>query len=219
MNPILAASQVLVILILLAIGGCSPPPPSSAPQDERLSELARHSMDQQARQNEALARQSEAVLGETQRLTEAAQTLVEQDAQARREMAAAQRDLQQEVLRQQATVDSQRDRLEAERQQLAQQRGRDPIIAAAIQGFAGLLACLLPLLLCGYLLYRMTGPHDEEEALGELLVQELTSPRPLVLSGPMMEGPPGLEDRRCTADTPDASFNEAREADEDSPPF
>ena len=197
--------HLLAVWLILLVAGCGPPPDQ---RDVRLAEFARESVDQQARQNEALARQSEAVISESREVTVAARELVEKDAEARREMVAAQRELQQEVLRQQAKVDSQRDQLEAERRQLAQQRGRDPIIAAAIQSFAGLLACLLPLLLCAVLLYRMSGSDDEREALGELLVHELTSQRPLGLSGPETDRPLGLGVHKSTV-----------EADEGFTPF
>jgi hypothetical protein len=208
MNQILVASQVIAVTVLLATDSCSSSRRPAAP-DERLADFARHSMEQQTRQNEAISRQSEAVVQESRRLAETAQTLVEKDAEARRELVSAQRELQKELVQQQATVSAERDRLEEERRQLAQQRGRDPIVAAAIQYSAGLLACLLPLLICGYLLYRMTRDNDDQTALGELLVLELTSERPLVLPAPLLDRPLALEDQRLPEpDTPSPTDTE-----------
>jgi hypothetical protein len=158
--------------------------------------MAQHSVEQQARQNETIARQSQAVVEESRRLAETAKTLVEKDAEARRELVSAQRELQKELAQQQASVNAERDRLEEERRQLAQQRGRDPILAAAIQYGIGLLACLLPLLVCVFVLYRMTADNTDQMAMGELLVTELTADRPLVLPGPLLEQPLALEDHR-----------------------
>ena len=158
MNQILVASQMIAMTVLLATNSCSSSRRPVTP-DQRLTEMAQNSLEQQARQNETIARQSESVVQESRRLAETAKTLVEQDAEARREMISAQRELQNELVQQQATVNTQRDRLEEERRHLAQQRGRDPIVAAAIQYGAGLLACLLPLLVCVFVLYRMTADN------------------------------------------------------------
>ena len=195
MNQILVASQVIAMTVLLAADSCSSSRRPAAP-DQRLTDLAQHSVEQQARQNETIARQSQAVVEESRRLAETAKTLVEKDAEARRELVSAQRELQKELVQQQATVNAERDRLEEERRQLAQQRARDPVVAASIQTFGGLLACLLPLLICGYLLYRMTHNNDDQTALGELLVLELTAEHPLVLPAPLLARPLALEDRR-----------------------
>ncbi len=194
MNQILVASQIIAMTILLATDGCSSSRRPVAP-DQRLTDMAKNSLEQQARQNETIARQSESVVQESRRLAETAKTLVEQDAEARREMISAQRELQKELVAQQATVNAQRDQLEEERRQLSQQRGRDPIVAAAIQYGAGLLACLLPLLVCVFLLYRMTQDNSDQMAMGELLVTELTAERPLVLPTPLLEAPLALEDQ------------------------
>jgi hypothetical protein len=43
------------------------------------------------------------------------------------------------------------------------------------------LACSLPLLLCGWLLHATRDKHGTDEALAELLVEELTTDRPFLL--------------------------------------
>ena len=204
MNQTLIASHLIAVTVLLGTNNCSSSRRPVTP-DQRLTDVTKQSLEQQARQNETIARQSESVVQESRRLAETAKTLVEKDAEARREMVSAQRELQKDLLQQQTVVNAERDRLEQDRRQLAQQRGRDPIIASAIQYIGGLLACLLPLVVCVYLLYRTTQDNADQMALGEMLVQELSSEHPLVLSGPLLPRPLALEDRRPLGSPGDAS--------------
>ena len=86
----------------------------------------------------------------------------------------------------QATVGEQRDRLEGERREIAQQRVRDPIVAASIMQVGLVVACLLPLMLAGYLVYAMKNTTSQDDAaVTEFLVTELAAEQPLLL------GPPG----------------------------
>jgi hypothetical protein len=177
----------MLVALTLAVIGCS-----SAP-DDRLADLARRAAEQQARQNERIAQQTQAVVQQSQRLTEAAQELVERDAEARRELVQAQHQLQSGVAAERSSVDRQREVMETERRELATQRNRDPIIAAAVQGLGLMLACLLPLVICLYVLRHLGGEPAGDEALGELLIEELTSDRPLLL--PPRQPVPLLEDK------------------------
>jgi hypothetical protein len=156
----------------------------SSGQDERLADFARQAAQSQAQQNERMAEQSQAVVQQSQRLTEAAQQLVEHDAEARRELVQAQHQLQSGVASERASVDRQRESLETERRELAAQRNRDPTIAAALQGLGVLLACLLPLVICLYVLRHLGGEPAGDQALTGLLVEELTADRPLLLPPP-----------------------------------
>lgn len=188
MRIVRTTRRLLLITLSLAQIGCD-----SAP-DQRLVDLARQNAEVQARQNEHLAQQSQAVVQQSQRLAEATQKLVEQDAETRRELVQAQQQLHTGVAAERANVDRQRETLESERRELATQRGRDPIIAATVQGVGVLLACLLPLLVCLYVLRHLGCETPDQDALGELLVSELTSARPLFLptcaaSVPRLEGP------------------------------
>jgi hypothetical protein len=150
-----------------------------------------------------MAQQSQAVVQQSQRLTEAAQALVEKDAVARRELIQAQHQFHSGVATERASVDRQREAMETERRELATQRQRDPIIAEAVQGLGIPLACLMPLVICLYVLRHLGTDSNDHEALSELLVCELTSERPLFLpppSGiaPRLQGPviddPAAED-------------------------
>jgi hypothetical protein len=76
--------------------------------------------------------------------------------------------------------------LEQERRQLAAQRGRDPIIAQAIGAIGVTVACLLPLLLAGYVLYTVNraSPEDDSQAVSDVLIGEMVSSAPELLPAP-----------------------------------
>jgi len=170
--------------------GCSPTPDL---RDQRLADFARQSTEQQARQNEALARQSQSVVEESAKLAQAAQQLVESDAKSRAELIAAQERLTGQLDQQRAAVDTGRDQLEAERKQLAAQRHRDPLIAASIQTVGLILAALLPLIICVYVIRMMSRTEPDDAAVASLLVTELTADRPMLLPGPVLRPAPALE--------------------------
>ncbi len=99
----------------------------------------------------------------------------EADAKSRTENLALHRQIEVE----RADVNQQRDALEQERRQIAAERNRDPIIAESIQLAAGLIAAVLPLLVCLYLLRGLFDKPDQD-ALAELLVEDLVSRQPLL---------------------------------------
>ncbi len=170
-----------VLLILLATDGCSPAPDM---RDQRLAEFARQSMEEQAKQNQYIAEQSQAVVQETQELVEASKELVASDAQARQDLIGAQERLTAQLHEQRGTIDAGRDQLEEERQQIAEQRHRDPLVAAAIQNAGLMIACLLPLIVCIFVIRQLSKPEPDDGAVAELLVSELTSDQPRLLPGP-----------------------------------
>jgi hypothetical protein len=130
-------------------------------EDKRLVEFAKEADQRQAEQNHEIAQQNHEIAAATKHLVEA-------DAKARQELVAMERGLQAE----RATVGQQRDQLEVERRQLASARQRESLLGEALAGGATLLACLLPLVLCWYLLHGLRS-QNQDEALGELLVMEL----------------------------------------------
>ena len=78
-------------------------------------------------------------------------------------------------------------------------------MAAAVQNVGLLLACLLPLLVCVFIIRQMTRNEPDDAAVAELLVCELTSDQPRLLPGPPLR--PGLEGHAAqdqTADSPPA---------------
>lgn len=180
---------ILALLTLLALIGCSDAPPDM--RDQRLADFAQQSVREQAKQNEHMARQSEAVVQESQKLAEVSKELVAKNAEARREMVTAQRELNSQLNEQRASIDTGRDELEQERKQIAEQRHRDPIIATSIQTIGLILACLLPLLVCVYVLRQMNRSEPDDAAVAELLTSELVSDQPRLLPGPVLR--PAIE--------------------------
>lgn len=172
------------MLILTAIG-------CDDDENSRLAEMAERHLQRQAEQNRQMNELHREVAEGTRRLVEA-------DAQTREEMAALAREVQAE----RAEVGQQRDLLESERRDLAAERRLAPIIAAAITNIGLLLACLLPLVLCWYLLQRRVEPADDQ-VVAEVLLNDLVTDRPLLL--PRMDSTRaiGLRDNGDAARSPD----------------
>ena len=152
-------------------------------ESDRVAEVAREAAQRQAEQSKQMVQLQNQV-------AEGSRQLVEAQAKAMAETQAMQRDLQES----QAEVGRQRDQLEAERRQIAAERYWDAILGNAVTAAAGLLACLLPLLLCWAALRRPTQDHETDVALAEFLVQELASEHPTLLAGnpsrPLLEQMP-----------------------------
>ncbi len=113
-------------------------------------------------------------------VAEGSKKLVEADAKAREELTSMQHELRGD----QADIGHQRDQLESERREIATQRQRDRIVAAAITNVGVVVACLLPLLVCVYVLWSAGRKDDSDSVVTEMLVQELVSERPMLLPSP-----------------------------------
>jgi hypothetical protein len=111
-------------------------------------------------------------------VAEASRQLVQADAKARGEIVGLQRDLQQG----QDDVGRQRDQLENDRRQVADQRNRDPILANAILDVGMILACLLPLILCIVVVHALRDRTQTDATLTEILIEEIASDKPVLLS-------------------------------------
>jgi len=160
--------QIPYMLILLAlvagIVGCE--------EDERVVRMAQEHARQQAAQSQQMAQLQ-------QEVAQGARELVEANGRAQEEVVALQRDVQTE----RTEIGHQRDRLEEERKQLAEQRHRDPIIAAVIMQAGMIIACVVPLVLCWYLLHREPAQADDA-VVAEVLIEDLTAETPLLLPSP-----------------------------------
>ena len=165
-TPFLRLKALMITLLLMA--GCSDS------TDQRYADLAEQALSNQAAQNQRLAEQSEQIV-------EASRNLVEHDAAARGQLVDAHAQLQQQIEDQRIGIDQQRVSLHQERRELAAQRGRDPIIAQAIHVTGLTLACLLPLLLAGYVLYSVNRSEASVDGLNELLISEIASDEPRLL--------------------------------------
>ena len=168
----------LALLMLGVVGGCGSSP------DERLADFAEQTMTEQIKQNDRMADQSQAVVEESHQLAKAAKALVEHDAEARRELIAAQQELTSQLNGQQSAIHTGHQQLEQDRREIAEQRHRDPIIAAVIQNFGLVIACLLPLLVSVFVIRQMQSQEPDHAAVAELLTLELTSEEPLLLPAP-----------------------------------
>ena len=224
-RTILQRPSTWMILLLILVTGCSSPP------DDRLAKLSQQSCDRQARQNQTIAEQSRQI-GETtgelleaegkarqelidlqrelakgdgqarQELIQVQQDLVQRDTQCRQELSTLQRETQSAIQTERQSIDRQHENLEIERRQIAGERQRAPVIAAAIMQLGLILACLAPLALCVYLLWSLRSTAEQDEAVTEFLVEELTSERPkLLLPGPPQAEQPALPNPAGPADT------------------
>ena len=169
------------VLLLATIGGCGRSP------DERLADFAQQTMTEQIKQNDRMADQSQAVVEESHQLAETAKQLVEHDAEARRELIAAQQELTSQLNGQQSAIYTGHEQLEQDRREIAEQRHRDPIIAAVIQDFSLFIACLLPLVVAVFVIRQMQSQEPDHAAVAELLVLELTADEPRLLPGLMSQ--------------------------------
>lgn len=167
--------ELMMMAALLLTAGCG-----GDSGDERLVIMAQQNIAEQVRQNERMAAQSI-------QIAEASKRLVEADSQARQEMLQAQAGLQEEIQLARNNVDRQRDLLESERREIADHRYRDPIVAESIGAVGLTIACLLPLILAGYIVRCMRRNMDSDEALSELLVMELAGEQPGVLTSSLSQ--------------------------------
>jgi hypothetical protein len=165
-------SKVLLIAILLiSIAGCDE-------DDKQVAQVAQESLQRQAEQNQEMAKLNREVATGTRRLVEA-------DSKARQELIVAQKELAQ----QQADLARQHDKLEGERRDLAALRYRESLLAPVISGLGLLLLCALPLVLAWYLLQGWRQETATETAIGNLLLEELVSERPLLLPQAILPAP------------------------------
>jgi hypothetical protein len=172
-----SVAMVAAVLLLATIGGCGRSP------DERLADFAQQTMSEQIKQNDRMAEQSQAVVAESHQLAKTAKALVEHDAEARRELIAAQQEMTSQLNEQQSAIHTGHQQLEQDRREIAEQRHRDPIIAAVIQDFGLFIACLLPLVVAVFVIRQMQSQEPDHAAVAELLTLELTSEEPRLLAG------------------------------------
>jgi hypothetical protein len=181
MKSLRRVAMCLALLMLGVVGGCGSSP------DELLADFAERTMSEQIKQNDRMADQSQAVVEESHQLAETAKELVEHDAEARRELIAAQQELTSQLNGQQSAIYTGHEQLEHDRREIAEQRHRDPIIAAVIQDFGLFIACLLPLVVAVFVIRQIQSQEPDHAAVAELLVLELTADEPRLLPGPMSQ--------------------------------
>ena len=185
MNWLCRALWIALIVLLIGCGETDP----------RVVQVAMEATRRQAEQNREM--------GELQQqVAEGTKQLVEADSQARQKLV----ELQRELRTDQAEVSRQRDTLETERRAIAKDRYWDSILGTSIYAGAGILACLLPLLVCCWLLWCTRDKQGTDEALAGFLVQELTTDRPLLLPPrqpvPLLDHQPSTHSGSIPGDDP-----------------
>ena len=123
---------------------------------------------------------------DSERVARLSQEAAARQAEQNREIARlveSQQSLQQQIETQHQQLDEQRTALETERREIANQRFRDPIIANALSTAAILAGCMLPILLC-YFVLRTVHQPAADAALNELLIHELASDDSVLLPKP-----------------------------------
>ena len=83
---------------------------------------------------------------------------------------------------------------------MAEQRHRDPVTATSIQTVSLLLACLLPLLVCVFLIHQIYRSEPDDAAVAGLLACELLSDQPKLL--PVIEHNPDWKPQGPPLDSP-----------------
>jgi hypothetical protein len=164
--------RILPALLISLIVGCGS-------NDEQLVKMANDHEGRQAEQNVRMADLQKQV-------AEGSKRLIEADAESRAKFLALEDNLRGD----RAAIGQQRDALEADRREIAAQRNRDPIVAAAIIQVGLYIACLLPLVLAGYLVYAMRHTASQDDAIvAEFLVTDIAAEHPLLLGPPTSPEP------------------------------
>jgi hypothetical protein len=205
--------MLLIAGLAITMLGCS--------EDQRLAEMAQDATERQAEQNQEMARLNQDIAENNRCLIQAdaesrkevlqvQRELIGRDEQGRRELNALQRDTQAGIRQERSSLDRQHEELDDERKEIAQQRNRDPIVAAAVTSLGVVLACLAPIVLAVYLLRTVNRQEPTDAELAELLVQEIASDRSMLFS-PVGEGRPCLERDQEPARLPPASEDDQPE--------
>ena len=142
-------------------------------ENSRVAKVAVEAAERQAEQNREMARLN-------RETAEGAKRLVEADAQARKELTEMQHDLQAE----QAEIGEQRDQLESERKEIAGQRRTESMLGPILKGCAAAAVIAVTIGRCWSLLFSLRRQDDADQILGELLVDELLSEKPVLLPPP-----------------------------------
>ena len=144
--------MIPMAIIVIAIGCQS--------ESDRVAELAiRHATEQSQLSRETIELQAELVKG--------TQQVVDADALARRDF-----------IELEGKLDEQRAAIADERREIAKHRHRAPVVASALITVGSLLACLLPLVLAGYLL-RCQLSEPDDHSLTEVLLDEIAAGHPV----------------------------------------
>ena len=207
--------MLLITVLMVATLGCN--------SDRRVAQVATEAARRQAEQNQEMIRLNREVAKNNERLIEAdsqarqevlqvQRDLIERDEQGRQELNSLQREVQTAVSQERTSLDRQLEELDDERRDIAQDRRWDSVFGSAIASFGAILACLAPVVLAVYLLRSIHNQEPSDAELAELLMQEMTSDKPVLFE------PAGI-DRPCLGHhdqpprLPPASEDDPRESE------
>jgi len=168
--------KMLAAILIVVVTGCSS-------SDERLARVAMESTERQAEQNREMSQLNREVAEGTKRISEAI-------SESRQEMLAMGADLQ-----------VQRTRLEEERRALAKERYRESLLVPILDNLGVLLIVCLPLVITCLLLFNLRKQTDDDAAVCDLLIEEITTDQPRLLAPPAV-------DRRAIEHEPAATEGE-----------
>ena len=94
------------------------------------------------------------------------------------------------------TLNEQFERLEQDRRDLHGQRRSELAWSESFQFLATVLAAIMPLFLCAYLIWAASQRSVEQEEVNAILLEELASPNPRLIVAPNL---PAIEDRSTQA--------------------
>jgi outer membrane murein-binding lipoprotein Lpp len=144
----------VAVVISISISGCSD-------ENARVAQVATQAADRQARQNQEMSDLNREV-------AKAHQELIKEEASSRQDAMV----VHTKLVEQQAELNRQSQSVDDERRDLAKQRYWEPIWAEIISDLAALAACVLPLVVCAYLLHRSPAPGAADE-ISEVLLDQL----------------------------------------------
>jgi hypothetical protein len=160
-------NALLPLLSLTLVAGCA-----DKDRHKEVAEVAKQAAERQAQQNTEMARLNREVAEGTRRLVEA-------DAATRKETTMVHRDIQAE----RTSLNDGFDKLEAERKQMAQQRRTESVLVPAIKTIGVAIMATAVVLFCLLLLVRFRSSDASDAELNELLIHDLVSEHPRLLSG------------------------------------
>lgn len=140
-------------------------------------------------ESENARREREHVNAMQQEVTKGSRELVAADSQARKGLMEAQKSFEEtrrSIAQQQADVQSGLDRLETERKTVAASRVTDLLISGSIESIGSVAACLVPLLILGWLMQRFS-QTDSVPEVDAMIVSQLEWPAHS-LNKPMTDG-------------------------------
>jgi hypothetical protein len=189
---------LLALLGLSLLIGCG-----EKDHHKQVAEVATQAAERQAQQNTEMARLNREVAEGTRRMVEA-------DAEARKEVIV----VHQEIQAERATLNQGFEKLEVERKEIAQQRRTESTLVPALKTIGGAVVAIAVVVFCLLLLFGLRKADASDAELNELLIHDLVSEQPRLLSGPSLG--PAIENSPVTHDSEPPLLSAAGQATEEA---